>query len=130
MTAVIAGRVKFLRLTLIADAVVTGGNGIVYLVFADPVSTLLGPDAGLLRGIGAFLLVYGVAVGLLARRPAISPAATTAVIALNVVWPLASVVAVVAGALGLTTAGAIWAVAQALVVAGFAGAQIAGLRRL
>ncbi|MFI7614287.1 hypothetical protein ACIBP6_23940 [Nonomuraea terrae] len=131
MTAltVTTDRTKFLRLALTADAVVTGGNGLVYLAFAGPVSTLLGPDAGLLRGIGVFLLVYGAAVGLLAARPTISPAATTAVIAVNIAWTLAGVAAVVTGALGFTTVGAIWAIAQALVVAGFAELQITGLRK-
>ncbi|TDD29158.1 hypothetical protein E1286_46610 [Nonomuraea terrae] len=131
MTAltVTTDRTKFLRLALTADAVVTGGNGLVYLALAGPVSTLLGPDAGLLRGIGVFLLVYGAAVGLLAGRRTISPAATTAVIALNIAWTLAGVAAVVTGALGFTTVGAIWAIAQALVVAGFAELQITGLRK-
>ncbi|NAS25789.1 hypothetical protein GT755_29420 [Herbidospora sp. NEAU-GS84] len=119
---------KLLRWALMADAVVTGGNGLVYLVFAAPVSDLLGPEAGLLRGIGAFLLVYGLAVGLLSTRRPISPAAAKAVIALNLVWSLGSVAAVVAGALSFTTIGAVWAVAQAVVVAGFAAIQVAGLR--
>ncbi|MFG6197498.1 hypothetical protein [Nonomuraea sp. JJY05] len=126
---VTADRMKFLRLALAADAVVTGGNGLVYLAFAGPVSDLLGPGAGLLRGIGAFLLVYGAAVGLLATRRAISPAATRAVIALNIVWTLASVAAVVTGAADLTTIGAIWTIAQALVVGVFAELQIVGLRK-
>ncbi|MEW1845669.1 hypothetical protein AB0392_47625 [Nonomuraea angiospora] len=126
---VTADRMKFLRLALASDAVVTGGNGLVYLAFAGPVSDLLGPGAGLLRGIGAFLLVYGVAVGLLATRRAISPAATRAVIALNIVWTLASVAAVVTGAADLTTIGAIWTIAQALVVGVFAELQIVGLRK-
>ncbi|NJP92680.1 hypothetical protein HCN51_25030 [Nonomuraea sp. FMUSA5-5] len=131
MTAltVTADRMKFLRLALAADAVITGGNGLIYLAFAGPVGTLLGPDAGLLRGIGAFLLVYGIAVGLLAARRAISPAGTKAVIALNIIWTLASVAAVVTGAAAFTTVGAIWAIAQALVVAVFAELQITGLRK-
>ncbi|MGN9842880.1 hypothetical protein ACTMTI_32635 [Nonomuraea sp. H19] len=131
MTAVTvtADKAKFLRLALAADAVVTGGNGLVYLAFAGFVSDLLGPDAALLRGIGVFLLVYGAAVGLLATRRAISPAATKAVIALNIIWTLGSVAAVVTGALNFTTAGAIWAIAQALTVAGFAELQIMGLRK-
>ncbi|TMR24521.1 hypothetical protein ETD86_04000 [Nonomuraea turkmeniaca] len=131
MTAVsvTTDRLRFLRLALTADAVVTGGNGLVYLAFAGPVSGLLGPDAGLLRGIGVFLLVYGAAVGLLATRRTISPAATKAVIALNIIWTLGSVAAVVTGALDFTTIGAIWAIAQALTVAGFAELQIMGLRK-
>ncbi|MEV4014047.1 hypothetical protein AB0J35_26465 [Nonomuraea angiospora] len=126
---VTADRMKFLRLALAADAVVTGGNGLVYLAFAGPVSDLLGPGTGLLRGIGAFLLVYGAAVGLLATRRVISPAATRAVIALNIVWTLGSVAAVVTGAVDLTTIGAIWTIAQALVVGVFAELQIVGLRK-
>jgi hypothetical protein len=121
-------RTKFLRLALAADAVVTGGNGLIYLAFAAPVSTLLGPGAGLLRGIGAFLLGYGVAVGFLATRRPISPAATKVVIALNVVWPIGSVAAVT-GAADFTTIGTVWTVVQALVVAAFAGLQITGLAR-
>ncbi|MFB4272726.1 hypothetical protein [Nonomuraea sp. GTA35] len=131
MTAVTVttDRMKFLRMALAADAVVTGGNGLAYLAFAGPVGTLLGPDTGLLRGIGVFLLVYGAAVGFLATRRDISPAGAKAVIALNVIWTLASIAAVVTGAAGFTTIGAIWAIAQALVVAGFAELQITGLRK-
>ncbi|MBF8185172.1 hypothetical protein ITP53_05335 [Nonomuraea sp. K274] len=132
MTAltVTADRMKFLRLALAADAVVTGVNGLVYLAFAGPVSTLLGPDAGLLRGIGVFLLVYGIAVGLLATRRRISPAGTKAVIALNIVWTLGCIAAVVTGATDFSTIGAIWTIAQALVVGVFAELQITGLRKI
>ncbi|MEW9554336.1 hypothetical protein [Nonomuraea sp. NPDC050783] len=131
MTAVTvtADKTRFLRLALAADAVVTGGNGLAYLVLAGPVAGLLGPDAGLLRGIGAFLLAYGVAVGLLAARPDAGRAAVKGVIALNIAWTLGSVAAVVTGALELTTVGAVWALAQALVVAAFAELQIMGLRK-
>ncbi|MEV4170400.1 hypothetical protein [Nonomuraea sp. NPDC049709] len=131
MTAltVTTDRTKFLRLSLAADAVITGGNGLIYLAFAGPVSTLLGPGTGLLRGIGVFLLVYGAAVGFLASRRQISAGGTKAVIALNIIWTLGSVAAVVTGAADFTTVGAIWAIAQALVVAGFAELQITGLRK-
>ncbi|MFG1684765.1 hypothetical protein ACGFNP_31705 [Nonomuraea sp. NPDC049269] len=123
-------RARFLRLTLVLDAVVTGVNGLAYLAATGPASDLLGPDAGLLREIGVFLLVYGAAVGLLASRRAISPVATKAVIALNAVWTLGSVLAVVTGVAEFTTIGAVWAIAQALVVGVFAELQIMGLRRL
>jgi hypothetical protein len=131
MTALtVTDQARFLRVVLALDAVVTGVNGLVYLAAAGPASDLLGPDAGLLRAIGVFLLVYGVAVGLLAGRRAISPAATKAVIALNAVWTLGSVAAVVTGVAEFTTIGAVWAIAQAIVVGVFAELQITGLRRL
>ncbi|MGW7482299.1 hypothetical protein ACWGH8_27335 [Nonomuraea muscovyensis] len=122
-------RTKFLRLALAADAVVTGVNGLAYLAGADLLSDLLGPGAGLLRGIGAFLLVYGLGVGFLASRAAISAAGTRTVIALNAAWAVGSVAAVVTGAAGFTVAGAVWAILQALVVAVFAELQVMGLRR-
>ncbi|WP_113704291.1 hypothetical protein [Nonomuraea lactucae] len=132
MTAVTAttDRTKFLRLALAVDAAVTGVNGLAYLAGAPLAGDLLGPGTGLLRGLGAFLLVYGSAVGLLAGRPAISAAGTRAVIGLNAVWAVGSVVAVVTGAVEFTTVGAVWAILQALVVAVFAELQVMGLRRM
>ncbi|MFG3436927.1 hypothetical protein ACGF0J_06755 [Nonomuraea sp. NPDC047897] len=131
MTAltVTADRTKFLRLALAADAVVTGVNGLAYLAAAGLLSDLLGPGTGLLRGVGVFLLGYGLAVGFLASRPVISAAGTKAVIALNVVWAVASVAVVVTGAAAFTTVGAVWAILQALVVLVFAELQVMGLRR-
>ncbi|MEV4839408.1 hypothetical protein AB0K05_33235 [Nonomuraea sp. NPDC049486] len=129
-TGATTGRAGFLRLVLAVDAVVTGVNGLAYLAAAGLLSDLLGPDAGLLRGIGIFLLAYGVAVGLLAGRRQVSEAGTQVVVGLNVVWAPASIAAVVTGLLAFTTIGAVWAILQALVVAGFAVLQIAGLRKL
>ncbi|NUW37306.1 hypothetical protein HTZ77_38795 [Nonomuraea sp. SMC257] len=131
MTAVTVttDRTKFLRLALAADAAVTGVNGLAYLAAAGPLADLLGPGAGLLRGIGAFLLVYAVAVGVLATRTAVNAAATKAVIAVNLAWTLASLVAAVAESGEFTVLGLVWTVAQALVVAVFAELQIMGLRR-
>jgi hypothetical protein len=125
-----ARRTTFLRVVLAADATVTGVNGLVYLAAAGPVGDLLGPDAGLLRGLGIFLLGYGLAVGLLASRPVPGAAATWTVIALNACWTAASVAAVAAGALDLTVAGTVWALAQAVVVGVFAELQFSGLRRM
>lgn len=129
MTAmtVTTDRTRFLRLALATDAVVTGGNGLIYLAFAGPVGDLLGPDTGLLRGIGVFLLVYGAAVGFLAART--NATAVKAVIALNMIWALGSIAAVVTGVIEFSTLGAVWAIAQALVVGGFAELQIIGLRK-
>ncbi|NUW45667.1 hypothetical protein [Nonomuraea rhodomycinica] len=131
MTAVTVttDRTKFLRLVLAADAAVTGVNGLAYLAAAGPLADLLGPGAGLLRGIGAFLLVYAVAVGVLATRRTVDAAATKAVIAMNLTWTLASLVAAVAESGEFTVLGLVWTVAQALVVAVFAELQIMGLRR-
>ncbi|MFI6395744.1 hypothetical protein [Nonomuraea sp. NPDC050540] len=131
MTAVpvTADRTKFLRTVLVADALVTGANGLAYLVAAPLLSDLLGPGSGMLRALGAFLLAYGAAVAVLGTRREISLAGTKAVVAVNIAWTLAGVAAVAFGLVEFTTIGAVWAIAQALVVGVLAELQIMGLRR-
>ena len=118
-----------LRLALRLDAAVTGLNGAAYLLAAPLLDDLLGLSAGLLRGIGAFLLAYAGAVWLVGARPRPRTAAVRTVIALNALWAVGSVVAVLTDAGTPTTVGAVWIVLQAVVVAAFAGLQAAGLRR-
>ncbi|RFU20213.1 hypothetical protein [Geodermatophilus marinus] len=119
--------VPLLRLALRLDAVVTGLNGAGYLLAAGPVGDLLGLPAGWLRGAGAFLLAYAVAVWVVADRPA-APA-VRAVIAGNALWAAGSLAVALTGAGTPTTTGTAWIVLQAAVVAAFAAAQAAGLRR-
>ena len=117
---------SLLRLALRVDAVVSGLNGAAYLLLAGPLSDLLGLSTGVLRGVGVFLLVYGAAVWLVGDRPA-APAVRT-VITGNLLWTAGSVAVVVADLGTPTTIGAVWLVLQAVVVAGFAVLQLAGLR--
>jgi hypothetical protein len=119
-----------LRLFLGLDAIVTGGNGLIYLAAAGPVGDLLDMDAGLLRGIGAFLTVYGLLVGLLARQNVPSAAATKLVIEANLIWAVASIATAVFGWFDPNTIGTVWIPMQALVVGAFAVLQINGLRKL
>ncbi|MDN0197931.1 hypothetical protein [Streptomyces sp. S.PNR 29] len=118
-----------LRLFLALDAAVTAANGLIYLLAAEPVGDLLGLERGFLRGIGAFLAVYGVLVAALAARPLPPSAATKAVIEVNILWALASIAAVVFGWLDADTAGTVWIPLQALVVAAFAALQFSALRK-
>jgi hypothetical protein len=120
---------SLLRTALTLDAGVTAANGAAYLALAGPLHELLGLSEGLLRGAGAFLLVYAAAVALLAARSRPARPAVLAIVAVNAVWALDSVVAAGAGWGDPTTAGTVWMVLQALVVAGFAALQLAGLRR-
>lgn len=116
-----------LRRFLALDAVVTGANGLAYLVAAGPLGRLLGVDSGLLLALGAFLAVYAAAVGLLASR--VRPAAlpVRVVIEANLAWSVLSCVALAVW-LSPTTAGGVWTVLQALTVAGFAVLQHVALR--
>ncbi|MFW3171709.1 hypothetical protein [Geodermatophilus sp. CPCC 206100] len=116
-----------LRLALRLDAVVTAANGAAYLLAAGPLADLLGLPAGWLRGVGVFLLGYAALVWLVGSRPA-APA-VRAVVTANALWAAGSLAVVLAGLGSPSTVGAVWLVLQAAVVAGFATAQAAGLRR-
>ena len=112
-----------LRLALKLDAVVTGANGAAYLVLAGPLEDLLGVEASLLRPVGAFLIAFAAFVAYVATRPEVPRAGVTAVIEANVLWVIGSLAFVIAGVSSPETAGSVWTVMQAAVVAGFAGLQ-------
>ncbi|WP_055699627.1 MULTISPECIES: hypothetical protein [Streptomyces] len=116
-----------LRRFLGLDAVVTAGNGLAYAAASGPLGRLLGVDAGLLLGLGVGLVLYAAGVGLLAARTNPPPLAVQAVVEINAVWAVLSVVALVAW-FSPSTAGAVWIPLQAVVVGGFAALQYAALR--
>jgi hypothetical protein len=112
-----------LRTATALDAIVTGANGAAYLVAAGPLEDLLGLSPALLRGTGAFLLLFSAAVWTVASRPQVSASAALVVIALNALWAADSIAFLATGVADPTTAGAVWIVMQAVVVAGFAALQ-------
>ena len=118
-----------LRTALRADAVVTGANGLAYLVAAGPLSDLLGLDETFLRGIGLFLLAFTAFVCRVSARPAPASGAVLAIVAVNVAWVLGSLALAALGLGSPSTAGTVWAVLQAAVVGVFAELQILALRR-
>ncbi|MEV5453604.1 hypothetical protein [Streptomyces sp. NPDC052535] len=117
-----------LRRFLAFDAAVTGANALAYLALSGPLGRWFGADSGLLLALGAFFAVYAGCVGLLAARLRPPALAVRAVVEANLAWTAVSLVAL---ALWLTptTAGAVWTVLQAVVVAGFALLQYAALRQ-
>ena len=117
-----------LRPALLLDAVVTGANGAGYLLGAPLLDGPLGLSAGLLRGVGAFLLVYAAAVWLVASAGRSPGPPSRRSSPPNVLWAAGSV-AVAVGVDSLTGLGTAWVVLQAAVVAGFAAVQVVGLRR-
>lgn len=116
-----------LRRLLALDAVVTGANGLAYLLASGPLGRLLGVDSGLLPVLGAVLAAYAGGVALLAFRPRPAAPLVRLVIETNLAWAVLSLLAL---ALWLTpsTPGAVWGVLQALVVAAFAVLQYVALR--
>ncbi|MGI8653299.1 MAG: hypothetical protein ACR2I7_10945 [Geodermatophilaceae bacterium] len=129
-TAAIATPTQQLRQFLTLDAVVTGGNGLGYVLSGGAVGVAARRIGGLLRPVGAFLVVYGIAVAVVAGRANVSRAATQAIIAANGLWAAVSLLALALGVLSLTLFGGLWIAAQAVVVGGFAAAQNWALCRL
>jgi transcriptional regulator with XRE-family HTH domain len=84
--AAATGRPSLLRVALVADAAVTGVNGLAYLVAAGPLADLLGLEAGRLRGIGAFLLAFAAVVAFAARTAHPARPLVLAIVAANALW--------------------------------------------
>ncbi|MGA5517981.1 hypothetical protein ACPCK2_17305 [Streptomyces pseudogriseolus] len=118
---------RTLRRLLALDAVVTGANALAYLALSGPLGRFLGAGSGLLLALGAFLALYAAGVGLLAARPHPPTAGVRVVVEANLAWAAVSFAALALW-LSPTTAGAVWTVLQALVVAGLAFAQYGSLR--
>ncbi|MFE9172664.1 hypothetical protein ACFYNZ_24855 [Streptomyces kebangsaanensis] len=116
-----------LRRFLALDAIVTGVNGLVYLIDSKPVGNLLGIGSGLLFELGVFLVPYAAGVGYLATRKQPPALAVKAVVGVNVLWAVLSVVAMLVR-FSPTTAGAVWIPVQAMTVAGFGVLQFLSLR--
>lgn len=120
---------SLLRTSLKLDSLVSGVNGFAYVAGAALLDDVLGSSSAWLLGIGAFMIVYAIELWIVGSRPVINRTFAGLVAEGNIVWVLASVAVVAFGWLDLTTAGQVWAILQAAVVAGFAGLQFAGLRR-
>jgi hypothetical protein len=120
---------RLLRLALRLDAAGSGALGLLGVLAAAPLADPLGMTAVALRGTGAFLVGYALALVLIAARPVIPRPAAWTVVAGNAVWVLSSVGAAVAGRDSLTTLGVAVVLAQAAAVAVFADLQWLGLRR-
>ena len=117
-----------LPVALRVDSVVSAANGAAYLLGAGALDSLLGLDAGLLRAVGAFLLLYAAFVWWVSGRP--TARTVWPVIEANIAWTHASFVVIAAGWFSPTTGGSVWVALQALVVGGFAALQYRGLRQV
>jgi hypothetical protein len=119
----------FLRRALLADAVISGGTGILMAASAGFVDGLLGLPAVLLREAGILLLPFAALVGWLATRERPPLGAVKTVIVVNGAWVAASLLLLVSGWVAPTLLGYAFVIAQALVVAVFAELQFMGLRK-
>ncbi|MFH8471716.1 hypothetical protein [Streptomyces sp. NPDC018000] len=121
---------SLLRFALVADVVLTGANGIGYLVLATVLDSFLGVPVSVQYPVGVFLTVYALWVLVVSRQENISRGSVGFIITLNVAWAVAGVATVVVDALTATGIGNGWIVFQGLVVAAMGGLQYVGLRRM
>lgn len=106
---------------LLADAALTGVNGLAYVVLPGVLGDAFGMSSGLLVGLGVFLLVIATEIGFLATRGRIPRWGVRLLAEVNVAWVVASLV--FAAVADLSTLGVIWVIVQAVAVAGFAARQ-------
>jgi hypothetical protein len=119
----------FLRRSLQLDGVASGLTGLLLLVGAGPISTVIGVSApGAARVVGAGLVVFAAALLWNARRGTVARGEVVLTVALNVAWVVGSAVLIALGPLTLLGDLAVAAVAAA--VFGFTVLEVVGLRRL
>lgn len=120
---------SLLRFAMRLDATLTGLGGLVIAAAADPIAALTGLTPAQEYGLGAFFVLYGLAVFFLAALPNLYRAGI-GVVAGNVVCTVAALLVVANAVLPLTGTGVLLTLASGLYTAAFALLQYLGVRRL
>jgi hypothetical protein len=120
---------SLLRFAMRADATLCAGLGLLLAMAADPLSRLSGLSATSEWLAGAALVVYVVALYVMAAAPFVRRIGVGIVVA-NVVFAVAVVAIVAAGVLPLTGMGVAMMLATVAATLGLAYLQYLGVRRL
>jgi hypothetical protein len=120
---------SLLRFVMRLDATLTGLAGLFIAVGADPISSRTGLSSIAEYGLGAFFVFYGVVVFGFAAAPDLRRAGIGVVIA-NIIFTVAAVIVVAAGALPLTETGVAATLASGVYTAVIGYLQYLGVRRL
>jgi multisubunit Na+/H+ antiporter MnhF subunit len=118
----------FLRRVLILDAVTSGAMGLMLIVGAAQLGPLLGLPVELLWAVGYAFIPFVALVAVAAARPGRTLGMTVGL--LNAGWVVASIGALVSGALSPNLLGMAFVAGQAIFVGVLAELQIIGARRL
>jgi hypothetical protein len=124
---------SLLRLAIRADATVCAGLGLLIAMAADPLSRLSGLSASSEWIAGAALVVYGVALYVMAAAPfvrRIGVGLGIGVVVVNVAFAVAAAALLATGLLPLTGAGEAMMLATVAATLGVAYVQYLGVRRL
>jgi hypothetical protein len=120
---------SLLRRVLALDAASSAAMGLGLIALAPTLAPLFNLPLDLLREAGLILLPFAVLVGYLAAREQPSRVGVWAVIALNAVWSVDSIVLLLSGWVEPTGLGYAFVIAQAVAVGVFAELEYVGLRR-
>jgi hypothetical protein len=120
----------FLRRVLFADAACSGAMGLLLILAAPVLASVLSLPEALLRETGIMLLPFAAFVAWLALRPALPRVPVWIVIALNVLWVIDSIVVLLSGWVAPNALGYAFVIGQAAVVAVLAELEYTGLRRV
>jgi hypothetical protein len=119
----------FLRNVLLADAATSAAAGLLMVLGAGFLDTLLGLPVPLLRYAGASLLPFAALLAFVATREYPGRAAVWAIIACNAAWVVGSFELLFSGWPTPTLLGTLFVTAQAVTVAVLAALEYVGLRQ-
>ncbi len=119
----------FLRAVLFADAATCVATGLLMMLGSGVLEQFLGLPAGPSRYVGLSLLPFAALLVYLATRESLSPPVVWAVIALNVLWTVDSILLLLSGWIEPTGPGYAFVIFQAVGVAMFAALEYFGLRK-
>lgn len=117
-----------LRTALLIDGLISGAMGLLVLA-ASWLGAFLELPRDFLFGAGASLLPFAVALVWLARRAALNRLAVWAVIAINALWVVESLLLLIGGWLTPNLLGYGFVIAQAVAVLAFSELEWFGLKR-
>lgn len=127
MTAIQAS--TFLRRVLLLDSVSSGAMGVLLLTCSGLLAGLLNLPAELLREAGLVLIPFALGVGFLGTRARLARVAVWAVIAINAIWAIDSVVLLFTGWVQPNLLGYVFVLGQAAFVAVMAELELIGMRK-
>jgi hypothetical protein len=122
-------RSRLLRVALRIDALASAASAALALLAGSFLADVLGTPLSLLWPTGVLLVAWAAALWVVASRSRMNTTAVWAIIALNILWVVDSIVLVAAGWFALTVLGTAFVLIQAAAVAVFADLEFVGLRR-
>lgn len=118
-----------LQRALLTDALASGAAAILLLAAAEWLSPYLGLSVSFIRGVGLVLIPWTILLFIVANGPRRRPFAIGSIIAVNLLWVVASAGLLIAEVVSPTNLGTAVVIVQAVVVVGIASAQFLGWSR-